>query len=143
MSSLNRFLKQNKKTRKNEKYAPTRTLTDENGKPLEWEFKHIPSKENERLRDECTMDVQITGKPGMYRQKFKTREYLAKMVAASVVEPDLYNAELQDSYGVKTPIDLLYAMVDNAGEYQDLCAWVQKFQGFTDTLEDKVEEAKN
>lgn len=143
MSSLDRFLKKNKKEKPNEKYAPTASLTDENGKPLEWEFKHISSSANERLRDECTMDVQVTGKPGLYRQKFKTREYLVKMVAASVVAPDLYNKELQDSYGVKTPTDLIYAMVDSPGEYQDLCAWVQKFQGFTDTLEDKVEEAKN
>lgn len=143
MSSLSRFLKQNKTIKQNERHAVTDSLTDENGHPLEWEFKHISSRENEKLRDECTFDVQVTGKPGMYRQKFKTREYLARMVAASVVEPDLYNAELQDSYGVKTPTDLLYAMVDSPGEYQDLCAWVQKFQGFTDALEDKVDEAKN
>ncbi len=143
MSSLNRFLKQHKKEKPNEKYAPTASLTDESGKPLEWEFKHISSKENEKLRDDCTLDVPITGKPGLYRQKFKTRDYLAKMVAASVAEPDLYNAQLQDSYGVKTPTDLLYAMVDSPGEYQDLCAWVQRFQGFNETLEDKVEAAKN
>ena len=143
MSSLSRFLKQNKKPRQNGKYAPTASLTDENGKPLEWEFRHISSGENERLRDDCTIDVPITGKPGLYRQKFKTREYLARLVAASVVEPDLNLAELQDSYGVKTPTDLVYAMVDSPGEYQDLCVWVQKFQGFDNTLEDKVEEAKN
>lgn len=143
MSSLSRFLKENKKTKPNEKYAPTASLTDEKGNPLEWEFRHISSKENERIRDDCTVEVQITGKPGVYRQKFKTREYLAMMVVASVAEPDLYNSQLQDSYGVKTPTDLLYALVDSPGEYQDLCAWVQKFQGFANTLEDKAEEAKN
>ena len=143
MSRLNRFLKENKKAKQNEKYAPTESLTDENGKPLEWEFKHITSKENEKLRDDCTMDVPITGKPNLFRQKIKTREYLARLVAASVAEPDLYNAQLQDSYGVKTPTDLLYAMVDSPGEYQDLCAWVQSFQGFNETLEDKADEAKN
>ncbi|MDE6985037.1 MAG: hypothetical protein K2O99_10980, partial [Lachnospiraceae bacterium] len=35
------------------------------------------------------------------------------------------------------------AMVDNAGEYQELTVWMQKFQGFTKSLDDKVEEAKN
>lgn len=143
MSSLSRFLKQNKKSRTNGKYAPTKSMTDENGNPLEWEFKHISSKENEKLRDECTLDVQITGKPGLFRQKFNTRAYLVKMIAESVVEPDLYNAQLQDSYGVKTPTELVYAMVDSPGEYQDLCAWVQQFQGFNETLEDKANEAKN
>ena len=65
------------------------------------------------------------------------------MITASTVTPDLYNAELQDSYGVQTPEELVYAMVDDAGEYQELSAWIQKFQGFTKTLDDKVDEAKN
>ena len=40
--------------RENGTYAPTVTMTDENGKPLTWEFRHITSKENEDLRDSCT-----------------------------------------------------------------------------------------
>ena len=89
------------------------------------------------------MDVQVTGKPNLYRPKMETSRYLSKLVASSVVWPDLYDAELQDSYGVKAPEALLYAMVDDAGEYSDLCAWVQKFQGLTKSLDDRVEEAKN
>lgn len=127
----------------NEKYAPTTTLQDENGEPLKWEFKQITSKENEALRDSCTIEVPVKGKPNLYRPKVKTAEYLAKMIVASTVYPDLYDKELQDSYGVMTPEELLYAMVDNAGEYQDFTVWMQKFQGFTKSLDDKVDEAKN
>ena len=61
----------------------------------------------------------------------------------SVAEPDLYDRELQDSYGVATPEDLLLAMVDDPGEYNDLAAFVQKFQGFNISFDDKVDEAKN
>lgn len=143
MSNLSRFMKSNKKARENGRYAPTRSLTDENGKPLEWEFKPMTSKENERIRDENTIDIQVTGKPNMYRPRLNTSAYLVNMVAACVVTPNLYDKELQDSYGVKKPDDLIYAMVDDPGEYQELCAWVQKYQGFTQTLDDKVEEAKN
>ena len=142
MSNLSRFFKQNKAKQENGKYAPTASLTDENGKPLEFEFKHITSKENEALREKHTQDIPITGKPGMYRQKLNTSAYVADMIVASTVYPDLYNKELQDSYGVKKPADLLFAMVDNPGEYQDFELWMQKFQGFTD-LETKVDEAKN
>lgn len=119
MSKFSKFMKANKIAKENEKYAPTSSLQDENGKPLEWEFKQITSKENEVLRDSCTIEVQVKGKPNLYRPKVNTAEYLAKMIVASTVYPDLYDAELQDSYGVKTPEELLYAMVDNAGEYQD------------------------
>lgn len=143
MSNLSRFLKQNKTVKKNEKYAPTASLLGEDGKPLEWEFKHITSKQNEELRENCTVDVQVTGKPNMFRQKLITSKYLAEMIVESTVVPNLYNKELQESYEVKTPVDLLYALVDDPGEFTELEAWVQKFNGFDQTMEDKVEEAKN
>lgn len=143
MSKFSRFMKANKVAKQNEKYAPTTTLTDENGNPLEWEFRPIPTRENEALRDSCTVEVQITGKPNMFRPKLNTSQYLMKMIVASTVYPDLYDKELQDSYGVMTPEDLLTAMVDNAGEYQELTVWMQKYQGFTKSFEEKVDEAKN
>ncbi len=143
MSNFSRFMKENKKSKVNGFYAPTASLTDEDGNPLQFEFKPITSKENEQIREDCTIDVQITGKPNMFRPKLNTSKYLSKLIVKSCVMPDLYNAELQDSYGVKTPEDLLFAMVDDAGEYQDLCVWLQRFQGFTKTLDEKVEEAKN
>lgn len=124
-------------------YPATKSLCDEKGNPLDWEFKHISSKENEELREGCTIDIPVTGKPNMYRPKLKSSLYIQRMIAASVVVPDLYDAELQDSYGVKTPEDLLMAMVDDPGEYNDLAAFVQKFQGFNVSFEDKVDEAKN
>lgn len=143
MSEFSRFMKANKVKKPNGKYAPTVTLQDENGKPLEWEFRPITSKENEDLRDSCTIEVQVKGKPNLFRPKVKAADYVAKMIVASTVYPDLYDAKLQDSYGVKTPEDLLYAMVDNAGEYQEFTVWMQKYQGFTQSLDDKVEAAKN
>lgn len=143
MSNISRFLKPNKKVKKNGTYPATKSLTDENGKPLDWTFKPISSKENDRIKDECTIDVQVKGKPNLYRPKLDTNKYLNKMVSACTVEPDLYNKELQDSYGVKTPEELLYAMVDDPGEYSELCVWVQKYQGFNTTMDDKVDEAKN
>ncbi len=143
MSKFSAFMKQNKVKKQNEKYAATASLRDENGKPLEWEFKHITSRENEDIREECTIDVQVTGKPGMFRPKLKSSLYVQKMICASVVMPDLFDKELQDSYGVGKPEDLLLAMVDDPGEYNDLATWVQKFQGFNVSFQDKVDEAKN
>lgn len=143
MSKFAKFMKANKIIKGNEMHEVTASLCDENGKPLKWEFQHITSRENEDLKDECTIDVQVTGKPNMYRPKFKTSMYLRKLLVASIVMPNLYDAELQNSYGVKTPEDLLLAMVDNPGEYNDLTAYVQKFQGFDVSFGDKVKEAKN
>ena len=143
MSKFSKFMKSNKIEKKNEMYPATRSLGDESGKPLEWEFRHITSKENEVLREDCTIEVPVTGKPNMYRPRLKTSLYIQKMITASVVMPDLYDAQLQDSYGVKTPEDLLLAMVDDPGEYNDLAAFVQRFQGFHVSFNEKVDEAKN
>lgn len=143
MSKFSKFMKPNKIEKKNELYAATRSLCDEKGDPLAWEFRHITSKENEVIRENCTIEVQVTGKPNVFRQKLQTGKYIQKMLVESVVTPDLYDAELQDSYGVNKPEDLLMAMVDDPGEYNDLAAFVQKLNGFNESFEDKVEEAKN
>ena len=89
MSNFSKFMKANKIEKKNQMHAPTKSLCDENGKPLEWEFRHITSKENENLREECTLEIPITGKPNMYRQKVLSGKYMQKMIVASVVVPDL------------------------------------------------------
>ena len=122
MSKFSRFMKSNKTVRENGFYAPTKSLRDENGKPLEWEFRHITSGENEELRDSCTIDVPVTGKPNMFRPKIQSAKYIRKMIAASVVVPDLYDAQLQDSYGVMSPEDLLLAMVDDPYNCLTLCS---------------------
>jgi len=143
MSKFAKFMKANKTVKQNELHPVTNSLCDENGQPLNWEFRHISTAQNEAIREECTKDVAVPGKPGMYRPKLKTSEYMRRLIAASVVETDLFDTELQDSYGVATPEDLLLAMVDDPGEYNDLAAFVQKFQGFNISFADKVEEAKN
>lgn len=143
MSKFSKFMRENKIKKKNGMYAPTRSLLDENGSPLEWEFRHITSRENENIRDDCTIDVSVTGKPNMFRPKLKSSLYIQKMIVASVVVPDLYDKELQDSYDAMTPEELLLAMVDDPGEYNDLAAFVQRFQGFDTSFQDRVDEAKN
>lgn len=141
--SFSQFMKKNKKVRPNQKFAPTVSLTDADGKPLEFEFKHLTTREDESIRDSCTIEVQITGKPNVFRPKLNVNQYLAKMIAKSCVSPDLNNAELQDSYGVMTAEDLIREMIDDPGEYQDLCKFIQEFNGFNTTMQDKIDEAKN
>lgn len=143
MSNFNRFMKQNKITKENTTFPATKSLVDEKGNPLEWVIKPLSTKENDDIRDTCMMEVPVTGKPNMFRPKLNTSKYIAKMICACIVEPNLYDKELQDSYGVMTPEELLKEMIDNPGEYQALMTFVQEFNGFNTTMEDKVEEAKN
>lgn len=143
MSNFSRFMKANKIAKETTKMAVTKSLVDEDGNPLEWTIKPLTTRENDDIRDDCMRDVPVIGKPNVFRPKLDTSKYIAKMICACVVEPNLYDAELQDSYGVKSPEELLKEMVDDPGEYQDLAAFIQNYNGFDTTLEDKVEEAKN
>lgn len=143
MSKFAQFMKGNKVVKENQFYAATKSLCDENGDPLKWEFRKLSTQENEEIRESCTVDIPIPGKHGAFRPKVKSSKYIQTMIARSVVYPDLFDKELQDSYGVRTPEELLMAMVDDAGEYSDLAVFVQKLNGFDVSFEDEVNEAKN
>ena len=143
MSNFSRFMKENKIVKVNTTFAPTKSLVDENGEPLLWTIKPLSTKENDNIRDDCMVDVPVVGKPNVFRPKLMTSKYIAKMICACVVEPNLHNKDLQDSYGVMTPEDLLKELIDDPGEYQDFANFIQEFNGFNTTIEDKVEEAKN
>ena len=142
MSNFNRFMKKNKIQKENAMVIATKSLCDKEGVPLEWTIRPLTTKENDVIRDDCTRELQVTGKPGMFRQKLDGSKYMAKIICASVVEPNLNDKELQDSYGVMTPEDLLKEMIDGPGEYAELTSYIQNFNGFS-TMEEKVEEAKN
>lgn len=142
MSNFTKFLKKNKIQKENTKYPATKSLVDEKGDPLLWTIRPLTSRENDTIREEATLEVPVKGKPNMFRPKLNTSKYIAKMICCAVVEPNLNNKELQDSYGVMTPEDLLLELVDDPGEYSDFATFVQNFNGFT-TMEEKVEQAKN
>lgn len=141
MTDLELFFKKNKIEKPNRFFAPTKSMLDKNGEPLQWEFKHVTTKESDKIRKECTKAV-ATGKYGQYRNELNNDKYLEKLIVASVVYPDLYNASLQDSYGVKSPEDLLKEMIDDPKEYNELVAFIG---GLTENedINEKVKEAKN
>ena len=143
MGNLSLFLKKNKKVKANAFYAATKSLCDEKGNPLEWEIRAVSTTESENIRNACTTEVPVTGKNGMYRPRIDASLYVAKLIAASVVFPDLYNKELQDSYGVTKPEDLLKQLVDDPKEYNAFAEFVQNFSGDNQDINEKVEEAKN
>ena len=94
----------------NVKYVASKRFV-KNGKPVEWEIKAIDSDLDEIIRKECTKRVPIAGKRGQYNQETDTDKYIGKMCVACTVYPNLNDAELQDSYGVKGADALLKKML--------------------------------
>jgi hypothetical protein len=122
------------------KYAAS-TRFVENGKPVEWELKAIDSDLDEAIRKDCTKKVP-SGKRGQFTQELDTDKYIGKMCVACTVYPDLNNAELQDSYKVKSADALLKRML-LPGEYTDYKSKVMEVNGYDMSMEELVDEAKN
>lgn len=145
MSNISLFLKSNKKPKENTFYPATESLCDEDGKPLEWEIRPVSTKEHNAIQSDSMKEVPLPGKQGKRgktESKLDQVEYLRKLVAASVVYPDLLSAELQDSYGVKKPEELVQEMVSEAGEWNRFAEFISDFNGFA-PLDEKVDAAKN
>lgn len=142
MSGLSRFLKQNKKERKNYKLKVSRLFTDEKGNLMEWEFKPLTSKEVNRIRLDCTYEKPA--KYGQTKHELNVNKYNTSLIVQSCVFPDLKSVELQDSYNVKNEFDLINAMLTDPGEYQDLVLKIQEMNHLLDNnLNEKIKEAKN
>lgn len=124
------------------KYVASKRFLDSKKKPVEWELKSISSDLDEALRKECTKKVPIAGKRGQYNQETDTDKYIGKLCVACTVYPDLNNAELQDSYGVKGGEALLKTML-KPGEYTEYKAKVMEVNGYDMSMEELVDEAKN
>lgn len=141
-SDFEAFLKKNKKKKENAKYVASKDFVDTSGKPIEWEIRHITTDENDAITKECLKRVPVPGRPGQYTRQLDEVKYSRKLVAASVVYPDLNNKALQDSYGVMKPEDLIGKMIDDAGEYNQFLQFINSFNNFT-SLQEDVDEAKN
>lgn len=88
MSNFSYFMKANKKVKENVFHPVTASLCDANGKPLDWEFRHITSKENDEIREDCTKEIPVTGKPNLYRPHVDgSKLYAIKDELAGTVPP--------------------------------------------------------
>ena len=141
-NNLTAFLAQNAVKVENTKVVVSKRFLDENKKPIEWEVRCLNAGEDEAIRNSATRKVPIPGRRGQFQPETDINLYLAKMAAACTVFPNLYDVELQDSYSVKTPEDLLRTML-TSGEYAEYLQTIQGMNGYDISTEELVDEAKN
>lgn len=107
-------------------FAATKTLRDENGEPLKWRFRKMSSKEFFALQDSDTRGSSNIAKELVYR---------------CCVYPNLNNRELQDSYGVKKPAELLEEMIPDSDEMSALLIFITKLHNFS-SMKEEIDTAK-
>lgn len=139
MDGLSAFLAQNVEKIPNKKIVVSKRFKDKKGKPIEWEIQAISSEVNDDLqRRALVVRKQPNGQTTREQDAIK---YTGLLLAESVVYPDLNNAELQDSYNVKTPEALLKKML-YPSEETALAKAVLEWSDI-EQFSDLVDEAKN
>ncbi len=141
MSNLSAFFAENAIQEEGQKYVASKRFV-ENGKPVEWELKAISSELDSKLRKDYTIKEAVPNKRNQFMQVLDANGYSAALAVATTVYPDLQNSKLQDNYGVMGAEELLKKML-KAGEYQNYLSKVQEINGFNESMDELVEEAKN
>lgn len=127
--SMRAFFKENVEQLENVMYVASERIKDENGNPVEWELRHIPNKVMNDIKKRA-----MNGSDAI--------DEALVMCVHAVVYPDLRDSDLQDSYEVKKPTDLLLELLTSA-ELDQLELFVMSMNGYDEDLADKVKNAKN
>ncbi len=125
----------------NKKVVVSNRFKDEKGKPIAFEIRALSADENDELQRRCMISIPVPGQRGQYTRELDQIKYTAMLLTESVVYPDLNEAELQDSYGVRGGEALLRKML-YTGEYNMLAQEVMALSK-VEVLADLVAEAKN
>lgn len=141
MSNLSAFMCPNVEQIENHRFAASPRFKGEDGKPMVWEIRCIDADEYARIRSGCIRQAAVPGKKGQYTQQLDTYAFQAKVCARCTVFPPLDNAELQNSWGVAKPEELLGKMLIG-GEFDDYVTEVFRHNGFK-TEDELVDDAKN
>ncbi|MMZ47252.1 Phage XkdN-like protein [compost metagenome] len=140
MSNFSAFFVENAAVDVTEEVVVSDRFKDDEGKPIPWKIQGISEAENKAIRKSSTKMVKAKG--GAKLPEIDPDEYTTKLVIATVVYPNLKDAELQKNYGVMGAENLLNKML-LAGEFATLWDHVQTLNGYDRDINEVMEETKN
>lgn len=137
---MSAFMKGKAKQLPEEEKVISTLYEDENGKPIPFKFKAIPTALVDKLKSDCTT---IKHTKGQRIESFDRDRFSCKIGIETTIFPDFKNTELLQSYNCIDPVDLAKEILNLPGEYTEWIQTCSKLNGFDDTIEDLVAEAKN
>lgn len=103
-------------------------------------LKPLTAREADTINERCF--VNKPGRKGRQERVFDVVAYNRGVCSASVVYPDLNDASLQESYGVRGA-ENLYSEIFLLGESAQILEKVTEISGLDTDINDDIEEAKN
>ena len=107
------FLRKTPNRFRTKRWLSPNRFKDEDGNPVEWELKALDAGTQQKIRAESMeMDAFGSGNnDAKIKMNFNSAKANILSAVKAVVFPDLLNAELQNSYGVRTPEELIGKML--------------------------------
>lgn len=141
--SFESFLRSNAKMVDRKKvYVSERFTNIETGEIVPFVIKPLSSQTMEEIKNEMAINVNDAKKGSIISGRQQTNSENL-MLIESIVEPDLTNMQLQDSYGAMGEADLIDKML-LIGEKSRLVEAIAEFNGFDDSkINEKVDAIKN
>ena len=114
-------------------YVASGRFKDSKGKPIEWELRPVPTELMEDIKERTNYYGDTDKMMG---------RFALETVVETVAFPNLRDSDLQDSYGVKTPVALLYKLL-NTAELDMLKIQALEINGYGEDFNALAGEIKN
>lgn len=125
------FYKENKQPQTQAQFVVSEKFVDpKTGKPIPWTIREISAEEDQALKDKYT-EITTDRRTGVRNEYFDQNNYIIGIATLGVVEPELDDRGLLESYNVKRPDKLLQRML-SAGQIQKLALKVIELSGLDD-----------
>lgn len=124
-----------------QEYVASKRFIGKDGKPIPWRLRVLTNDELDDMTRRCKKKEFIP-KTREYKVSVDNVKLELEMICASVVYPNLNDANLQDSYGTVGAEATVKAML-TPGEYSDLARAVTEVAGFQMGMNEQVRTAKN
>jgi hypothetical protein len=109
--------------------------------PEPFRVRSITEGENKAIRKTC-QKVTFDKKTHQKQTDLDADMYNNRLVIACCVDPNFKDAELQKKYGV-VGAEALVDKILNPGQFTELLLAIQDLNGFSDDINEMVDEAKN
>lgn len=134
--SLKSFFKENNIKIEKVKYLASDRFKDEEGNYIYWTLKVLTNSELENIKNECITTVFEKHQP---IQKLDNEKFTRNWIVKVIEFPNLYDKELQDSYGVMDPYQLLCEILTSG----EMIALKDKINELHEYDAKKVDDIKN
>ena len=139
--NMKSFLKSNAIAMEEQEFVVSNRFVDDDGNAIAWKIRVLGNDEIESIERACRKKEFVKG-TSEYKYQTDKNKMQAQMICAAVVEPNLNDTELQESYGTIGAEATVKAML-TPGEYTDLANAVAQVAGFQVGMNDKIKTAKN